>query len=121
MFLPISCTLSAADLGVRRAHLLPGLCAQATLRVVLSDGYRLTFTPATGLIESIARVVDAERQCCRFLRFALVVEPDGAAITLDVTGPEGTREFLTDLFDGGGTEVPPSSVSEIIEPAQDPP
>ena len=111
MPLPISCTLSATELGARRAHLLPGLFARATSGVVLDAGYRLTFSPAAGLLESIARVVDAERQCCRFLRFALVIEPGGAAITLDVTGPEGTLEFLKDLLQAGGTEVPPPASS----------
>ena len=46
----------------------------------------------------MARAIDAERQCCRFLRFQLVVEQDGAPMTLDVTGPAGTKEFLSYLI-----------------------
>jgi hypothetical protein len=45
----------------------------------------------------IARTVDAERQCCQFLRFTLTVEPGGGAIQLDLTGPPGTREFVSAL------------------------
>ena len=47
----------------------------------------------------VARVVDAERACCRFLRFTITVEPDDGAITLEVTGPPGTGDFLAALFE----------------------
>jgi hypothetical protein len=108
--LPVACTLSADELVARRDGLLPGLIAQATDRMTLDDGCRFTFASAPGLLDSMARAIDAERQCCRFLRFQLVVEQDGAPITLDVTGPTGTREFLADLIAGGlgGTKGPPS-------------
>jgi hypothetical protein len=47
----------------------------------------------------IARTIDAERQCCRFLHFGVTVEPDGGPITLELSGPSGTREFLSALLD----------------------
>jgi len=89
---PLVCSLSTDELGARRAQLLPGLLAAATRIDQLTDGYRLTFTPAPGVVETIARVIDAERQCCRFLRFQLLVEQDAAPITLEVTGPAGTKD-----------------------------
>jgi hypothetical protein len=51
------------------------------------------------VLSEIARTVDNERKCCRFLRFALTVEPDDGPITMDLTGPPGTREFLAAMFD----------------------
>ena len=95
---PVVCSLSKDELGARRAHLLPGLAAAATRIDGLTDGYRLTFAPTSGVLETIARVIDAERHCCRFLRFQLTCEQDAAPITLDVTGPAGTREFLEELL-----------------------
>ena len=47
----------------------------------------------------IARTVDMERQCCRFLRFTVTVEPNDGPIALDLTGPAGTREFLAAMLD----------------------
>ena len=96
---PIACSLSTDELGARRVQLLPGLAAAATRIDDLTDGYRLTFAPTSGVLETIARVIDAERQCCRFLRFQLTCEQDAAPITLDVTGPAGTRGFLEELLD----------------------
>ena len=59
---------------------------------------RLTFTASSATLDLIARTIDAERQCCRFLTFQLTVTPDLGAFVLDVTGPAGTREILADLL-----------------------
>jgi hypothetical protein len=39
-------------------------------------------------------LIDLERQCCPFLRFELKVLPANGPIWLELTGPEGTRDFL---------------------------
>jgi hypothetical protein len=96
--LPIACALPADELEARRDALLPGLIARAIDRRTLDDGLRLTFPAEPGTVVTIAEVIDAERRCCRFLRFQLAVDQDGGPITLDVTGPEGTRDFLEGLL-----------------------
>jgi hypothetical protein len=65
----------------------------------LEDGVRLRFPAAEGMLSAITRAVDAERACCRFLRFTITIEPDGGPITLELTGPPGTRDFLVALLD----------------------
>jgi hypothetical protein len=97
--LPVACSLSTAALQARRDHLLKGLRDRAEERHALPNGYRLGFSPQGDVLASIAQTVDAERQCCRFLRFTLTVEPDAGAIVLDLTGPAGTREFLAAMLE----------------------
>ena len=99
MDLPVACSLSPAALKARRENLLNVLRARAEERLELSNGYRLQFSPQDGVISLIGRTIDAERQCCRFLRFTLTIEPDAGAIVLDLTGPTGTREFLAAMLD----------------------
>ena len=94
---PVACTLSSEDMAARRDDLLPGLIGLAIARKELEEGASYQFAADADLLTRIARTIDAERQCCRFLRFALVVEPDGGMVTLTVTGPPGTREVLRDL------------------------
>ena len=96
---PIACTLSPDALETRREGLLAGLFQRAEHHELTELGIRMRFAPATDVVAAIARVVDAERQCCRFLRFAISVEPDGGPILLELTGPPGTREFLAGLVD----------------------
>ena len=93
----IACTLNQDDFNRRRVDLLPGLIARSVGRDELPDGLRWRFAPDDGLLAQIATVIDAERRCCRFLRFELIVEPNGGEISLSATGPAGAREFLATL------------------------
>ena len=95
--LPIVCTLTPATVATRKAALLPGLAGRADSREETASGIRLSL-PADAL-SAIFETVDAERQCCRFLRFDITVEPDGGPIWLELAGPPGTREFLSALLE----------------------
>ena len=98
--LPVACTLTPEALHARREGLLMGLVRRAERREDLANGLRLEFAPSGDTIASIARVVEAERQCCRFLRFGMTVEPDGGQVFLELTGPPGTRDFVSALIEG---------------------
>jgi hypothetical protein len=98
--LPIACTLTPEALRTRREGLLMDLVRRAERREDLPDGLRLAFAPSAETIALIARVVEAERHCCRFLRFGMTVEPDGGPLFLDLTGPAGTRDFVSALTEG---------------------
>jgi hypothetical protein len=95
--LPVVCTLGPAALKARREGLLADLLRRAASHEELADGLRLHFPVDDDILEVIARTIDAERRCCRFLRFRVTVEPDEGPIVLDLTGPEGTRDFLSAL------------------------
>jgi hypothetical protein len=92
--LPIACSLDSRALAARQSDLRASVLAEATATERLPDGYRWRFSTGENLVGRIGAVVDGERLCCRSLRFQLQADPDGAAVTLDVTGPEGTAEFL---------------------------
>jgi len=97
--LPVACTLGPAALAARREGLLAQLVRLADEHQSLPAGHRLRFAAEGETLAAIARTVDAERQCCRFLRFQITVEPDGGPIWLELTGPPGTREFVSALFE----------------------
>lgn len=95
--LPVVCTLTPETIATRRAGMLPGLVRRAESREGTADGLRFRF--ASDAWSAIATTVEAERQCCRFLRFDIAVEPNGGPIWLSLSGPAGTREFLTALIE----------------------
>jgi hypothetical protein len=97
MDLPIVCELPAA-LRAHREELLTRLAAQATKQEETADGYAFTFEASSDTLKLLTTAIDAERQCCRWLRFAMTVEPDDGPITLTLSGPVGSREFLSGLF-----------------------
>ena len=93
--LPIACTLTPDELRRGRESLLPGLFARAEGHEAIDGGFRFRFASDPGLLTAIGATIDAERRCCRFLRFQVTAEPDAGTVSLDVTGPPGTAEFLT--------------------------
>ena len=96
---PIACTLSEDALRARTSGLLAGLAALSTKQLKLATGCRLEFPATSDVLTQVTAMIDAERQCCRFLRFALTIEPDLGPISLELTGPEGTHGFLESLVD----------------------
>jgi hypothetical protein len=98
--LPIVCGLQPGELRQRREGLLAELGRRVRGREDRSDGIRLEFPPGGDTLALIASVVDAERRCCRFLRFSIEVEPGDGPIYLELTGPPGTREFLDGVLGG---------------------
>jgi len=88
--LPIACTLTRAELERDASCLMPGLLKRAPSLVPLADGVRLEFDAAESVLGDLIGVIERERHCCQFLQFRL-----------DITGPEGTREFLAEVATAG--------------------
>jgi hypothetical protein len=95
--LPVACTLSVHDVHCAADDLLPGLARIAQGVTRQADGARLVFEPSDGIVARIADVIERERRCCRFLRFALEVREGGGEVALTISGPAGTGAFLESL------------------------
>jgi hypothetical protein len=95
---PIACTLTPGELRAGAADLLPGLAASADRRSMLPRGIRLEFAPRAATLRRIGEVIARERRCCRFLSFRLDTRTATGEIALDITGPEGTPDFLVALL-----------------------
>lgn len=92
--LPIACSLDAPALGRRQSELRASVLAEAELAERLADGYRWRFRHTPDLFARLGPIIDGERHCCRFLRFALTADQDRGSVTMEVTGPSGTADFL---------------------------
>ncbi|MGH7215531.1 MAG: hypothetical protein ACREIT_12265 [Tepidisphaeraceae bacterium] len=92
-----SCSLSPEQLAARRQQLIPGLFERAREVTDIENGLRFRFDGKAGLLTDLVKVIEQERDCCSFLRFQLTAESHAGAVTLDVTGPEGTGEMLRKL------------------------
>ena len=97
--LPVACTLGPGALAARRQGLLAELSRSAQAHEELANGYRLSFEATGDTLALITKAIEAERQCCKFLRFQITAEPDMGPVSLELTGPPGTREFISALFE----------------------
>jgi hypothetical protein len=97
----MTCTLTETELRERRSAFLDGIRSSVIDVAPLPDGFIYTFPDAPDTLTRLAHLVNLERQCCRFLTFRIVAEPDNGPIRLVISGPPGTREMIAEYFGGG--------------------
>lgn len=90
----VACSLSGQGLADRRRELADEIFSGMLRMKELEDGYEFGFPGDAGWPGKLAGMIEAERECCPFLTFALFFEPDGGPISLRVTGPEGAKDFI---------------------------
>jgi hypothetical protein len=110
--LPVACSLSPPELRERRETTLRQLRARAQEVREIAGGWSIRFAAEDQLLEELARFIQLERKCCRFLRFALVVAPGEGPVWLEMTGPDGTEDMLRELMDLGPRQD--DSMSELL-------
>lgn len=96
--LPVACSLIPAELPDRRRNVLSKVRGAVTDIKELEHGFIYQFPSDGGLILELANLIQLEHRCCPFLTFRLTVEPGEGSVSLELTGPEGTKEFLEEIF-----------------------
>ena len=93
--IPLACDMTALDAAQRERYRV--LARELHDAIVgtreLETGYILRFKPDTIDFLKLAEFVDLERRCCPFLTFDLKLRA-GGTLSLRLSGPEGTPEFL---------------------------
>ena len=100
MDLPMVCTLSEAELRERRRDVLDCLRTTVIESTSLPNGYVYKFAAGPEIRATLARLLNLEHQCCRFLTFRILVEAEGGPISLEVTGPPEAKTIIADFLGG---------------------
>lgn len=96
--IPIACNLTDFDLARRSELVKRELFDSAEARLELVDGYAFRFAGDDVWKSKIEEFVSTERTCCSFFQFEVRYEPGLGPIWLQLTGPEGTKQFIEDAF-----------------------
>jgi hypothetical protein len=94
----LTCRLSNPELAARSAQIREELFAAVEVRQELEQGYAFRFAGSAETLKRLTEFVIAERECCPFFRFEVVVEPDSGPLWLTLTGPAGAKEFIAATF-----------------------
>lgn len=100
---PLACNMDVFTPEQRNSHIQTTTeLIQGVQRVrEIENGYEFQFPNETGFISRIAEFISNERLCCPFLEFNLKIRSnDEPVVSLSLTGPMGTQEFLRAEFDG---------------------
>ena len=113
--LPIACSLTSPELREREATLLAQFGAAIIKTEELQNGYAFHIPGDSERIRQVAELIVAERECCPFLAFEMSALPNMGPVTVRVSGPTGTKEFVSSLLGLPG-EPTPGSLNEISPP-----
>lgn len=100
--IPVACCLTDEELRRREATLLAQFKSALTATEELENGYAFHIPGDKKWLALVADLIIAERECCPFLTFQLTADAQMGALTLRLTGPDGTKEFLKSIFTTSG-------------------
>ena len=97
--IPIACFLTDKELQARRKNYLDKTSAKLIDSAELPDGFEFRFPLEDSTLQNLTEIIDLERKCCPFLSFRLVLESGKDFVLLELTGAEGTKAMIRELFD----------------------
>jgi hypothetical protein len=95
---PIACTLTEAEMRMRRQMILDSIRPALLSVTPLPAGFAFRFERASEVLAQLGHVVDLERQCCSFLTYKIIVEAGHQPICLEVTGPPEVKVVIADFL-----------------------
>lgn len=96
--IPIVCALTDNQLQKRRRDFLDKAAESLIDSAELENGFRFRFLLKDSILQDLAEIIDLERKCCPFLNFSLNLEAGNDFVSLELTGAEGTKEIVRELF-----------------------
>ena len=94
----IACCLTSAELRKREVKLLAQFRSAVIETEELSDGYAFRLPGDRKWVAITAEMIVAERECCPFLTFELVAQPNMGPVIVRVTGPSDGKEILKTIL-----------------------
>lgn len=99
---PLVCNMDVFTPAQHQSHILKTTQLFQAVKGVqeVENGYAFTFPNELEVISKIAEFIWNERLCCPFLNFTVNVDSTNEPLSLTLTGPSGTPEFLRAEFNG---------------------
>jgi hypothetical protein len=94
---PVTCKLTTPELQKRKATVIAELKALVVSRKELTNGYEYEFMGTDEILDKLNSFIKTERMCCDFFTFQLTVDENKAL--LNITGPQGAKEFIKEEVD----------------------
>jgi len=97
---PLVCNMTVFTPVERESHMqtMAGLFQSVQDIQEAENGFEFIFPNRSEIITGLGGFIANERLCCPFLDFTLKVAQQDEPISLSLTGPEGTQDFLRAEF-----------------------
>ncbi|MEM6805949.1 MAG: hypothetical protein AAF696_31420 [Bacteroidota bacterium] len=93
------CSLSSPELIQRKADLQREIFSQIQKVKEEEKGYRFSFAYEENFLPRLVDYMLAEKKCCPFFRFELIIEEGKEGLELVVSGPKGAKAMIAGLIE----------------------
>jgi hypothetical protein len=90
------CKLTTPELQERKKTVIANVKALVLERVETDTGVRFRFDSTDSVLDLTMDFIKTERLCCDFFDFRLSIAADTGFMWLELSGPEGTKQFILD-------------------------
>jgi hypothetical protein len=90
----VACKLTTPELQERKKTVIAEVKKLVVKRVETTNGIRYSFNDTESTIDLLTNFIKTERLCCAFFEFNLVVGQTEGFVFLELSGPEGTKDFI---------------------------
>jgi hypothetical protein len=91
----LACKLTSKEMLGRKATVIASLQKQMVEKKELDKGYSFKFKSGDAINEELKEFIKTEKECCEFFDFKTTTTDDKNFVWLDITGPDGAKEFIT--------------------------
>jgi hypothetical protein len=90
----LTCKLSTPELQQRKKTVVAELKNLVLEKVETEGGYKYKFNGSDKMLDLLNSFIKTERLCCDFFVFNLTASSDRNYAWLELSGPEGIKEFI---------------------------
>jgi hypothetical protein len=90
----LTCKLTTPELQQRKRTVIGELKALVKEKIETESGFKYRFDGSDATLDLLNSFIKTERLCCDFFVFTLTASNDAQSTWLELSGPEGTKEFI---------------------------
>jgi hypothetical protein len=91
----LTCKLTSPELQRRRETVIASLKTKLEEKKELKNGFAFKFPGNDQMVDELTEFIKTERECCDFFTFKLSISGDKNKTWLEMSGPDGVKDFLT--------------------------
>ena len=95
----LTCKLTTPELQQRKKTVIAELKNQVLEKVETDQGFKYKFDGSDKILDLLNSFIKTERLCCDFFVFNLTASSDTKFAWLELSGPEGTKDFIKHEID----------------------
>jgi|APTNR8051073442_1049403.scaffolds.fasta_scaffold10360_2 hypothetical protein len=95
----LTCKLTTPELQQRKKTVIAELKSQVLEKVETDQGFKYKFEGSDKMLDLLNTFIKTERLCCDFFVFNLTASSDTKFAWLELSGPEGTKDFIKHEID----------------------